>query len=444
MFTKQERFLIYRKIIKIAGIKSDLIRNNPGLSTEINFLSDNDPSGSYKYLRYCVSVLNTGQADIATLQDTIEKFHKNINKISNKDINSSEYIDFNHLKSITDKISSELSEAKRKEEVKKVGTELLYEDENITAIHVKNEDAAILYGKGTKWCVSSTDDENLFRDYDNNNKILVFIFNKKAEPNDKTLYKMCLEFFRTKSEPANQVTRVKFWNAEDKQIFQDTMEKTIPNWNNILNLLTEKVSALPYTLKVMINQEYASHQLTPENIIQATQILKNFSLNPYNKYPDETYIFISKLPSSNPIYHNLKNQIAYAGYDPRTTRGIRPELVPQQAFLNLINDPDPSFGEILARSPYFARDPNYLYLINALASKDDNLRKILVNGRSLLFKPETLEIMLDNTSDPTLIRNIFIIIENEIANGSEIFKPLLDKYKSLYLSGIFPSEKKSV
>jgi hypothetical protein len=72
---------------------------------------------------------------------------------------------------------------------KNVGAEKVYEDDKYTILLIKTKEAAIFYGKGTKWCISAIED-NAFNGYNPKNNIY-FIFNKQLTP-DNPLYKLAL------------------------------------------------------------------------------------------------------------------------------------------------------------------------------------------------------------------------------------------------------------
>jgi len=74
--------------IVLASIKSDLIEKNPGLASEIEYLSSNDPSKRDKYLIYSAKVLKSGQALKEEISDVINLFDRYKDRLDKKDINA--------------------------------------------------------------------------------------------------------------------------------------------------------------------------------------------------------------------------------------------------------------------------------------------------------------------------------------------------------------------
>ena len=101
------------------------------------------------------------------------------NKIKNKNINS--------YKSLSDMFvviqpyfdtNQAISKSDEKKQIKQDGAEKVYEDGDFLAIHVKTQEAATYYGKGTQWCTAATDSDNYFEEYNKKGPLYVVI-NKK-------------------------------------------------------------------------------------------------------------------------------------------------------------------------------------------------------------------------------------------------------------------------
>lgn len=62
-----------------------------------------------------------------------------------------------------------------KSEVKKMGADVIYQDNTWKVVNIKSRDAAMFYGKGTTWCTSSRDYSHFYEDYANRGLLIIFI-----------------------------------------------------------------------------------------------------------------------------------------------------------------------------------------------------------------------------------------------------------------------------
>jgi hypothetical protein len=95
-----------------------------------------------------VRQITTG-ADEGDVYNTVDKFHRVQNRLEKKDINSYKTVD--DLKSSVEKIGKSKSEERN--EVKS-GAEKVYEDDRFLMLNIRTHEAVMLYGKGTKWCLT--------------------------------------------------------------------------------------------------------------------------------------------------------------------------------------------------------------------------------------------------------------------------------------------------
>jgi hypothetical protein len=72
------------------------------------------------------------------------------------------------------KISPIVSSKEQERQIRK-DAELVYQDENITIIHPKTKEASILYGKGTRWCTSAQESENMFEEYNKEGNLYIIL-----------------------------------------------------------------------------------------------------------------------------------------------------------------------------------------------------------------------------------------------------------------------------
>lgn len=194
-----------------------------------------------------------GFVGLNRLYDFFNFFEKNSSKLSNKDIYS---YSFKELKDALNKISLSASE------VKKLNTNIVYEDSDILIVHPASYEAHKLYGANTKWCTTSqesTYDGYNYITYDYNsyncNFLLILIdklTNKKSAASincrvsiDDVLVK------KIKVIDAHCI----IYDETDYQVFDSTKLPQKHKFNEMLNddLNKEKTSSyflIPETLKI--------------------------------------------------------------------------------------------------------------------------------------------------------------------------------------------------
>ena len=117
---------------------------------------------------------------------SISGFHKNRQRLRGRSI-------YDYSTTDVDKMVQTLgpsgkSKKKKKSEVAREGSEIVYEDNGMFAVRVYTEEASCHYGQGTKWCISATESENYFNhpDYVGFAFIMVRMDNlKDSNPNRK-------------------------------------------------------------------------------------------------------------------------------------------------------------------------------------------------------------------------------------------------------------------
>lgn len=62
-----------------------------------------------------------------------------------------------------------------KSEIKKMGAETIYQDNEWKVVNIKSREAAMFYGKGTTWCTSSRDYSHFYEDYSKRGLLIIFI-----------------------------------------------------------------------------------------------------------------------------------------------------------------------------------------------------------------------------------------------------------------------------
>jgi len=196
----------YIKRILSEKKSDDLKVKFPNLSSEIDELEN---TVHPKYLEWCVKQL-TQNFSINDLIPTIKFYDKNSSKFQSKDINT-----YKTLKDLEDELKEIGSKSKTelRKETKSEGAEKLFEDDQCVLLYIKNKDASVTYGAGTKWCITMRD-ANYFEEYSNNNVVFYFLINKNLDQKN-SLSKLAFAIQRDKE---NKILKTEIFDAEDKQI----------------------------------------------------------------------------------------------------------------------------------------------------------------------------------------------------------------------------------
>lgn len=151
----------FNKIVNLDDITSDIKNDKLGKYAKwlLNLYKNND--------------LNLTDSDI--INKSINIFDKliKLNKVAIKDINK--YKSIEDLYQLTDKYDGEelLSKSDIKRKSKK--SEKIYSDDRYLIIKPLSKKSSIYYGKGTKWCTSSTSSENKFEEYSERGELYIII-----------------------------------------------------------------------------------------------------------------------------------------------------------------------------------------------------------------------------------------------------------------------------
>lgn len=253
---------------------SDLKEKFPNFAEDIQFLADNDPSGNQKYLIYAVKILILKQALKNEISDVIKLFHKNINKLENKDINSYNFTD---LRDKLFAISDKKTKRQEKNDIKVSGAVKKYEDDQCVVLLVRDKAAACFYGSGTKWCITMQN-RSYFEDYTAEDCIFYFVLRKDL-PKENPNYKIAIVFNRSlfNAAMASESDKIQFFDAEDDNInaidaFGAVLNKTtvtedaLKSWRNIYNMLLKDVKTQPKSLPNKIMSGELSYEEVLENI----------------------------------------------------------------------------------------------------------------------------------------------------------------------------------
>jgi hypothetical protein len=173
----------------------DTIKKYPNLEARhIDRLSGYDPSKNNKYLMWMAKQLNDYSESMKAtekpdrgfnelynhaieIRDEVEKFHKNIQRIKEKDINS--YKEFEDLEKVNKELGFSQRQKRKKERASAMaGSDIVLEDDNFFMVRPSTEEASCYYGRSTKWCISSTESKNYFDQYTGEGKSFYMVLMK--------------------------------------------------------------------------------------------------------------------------------------------------------------------------------------------------------------------------------------------------------------------------
>jgi hypothetical protein len=187
---------ILESTILLEGRREDVIKKYGEDHTElVDMFVEVDPSGNNKYLEWMVkTALGKNQDDRTPMADNIAKvvtdFHRNLSRISNKDINS--YRSLNDLESV-------VTDALNKEKEKRVSKEAakIYEKGGVIIYAPFTVEASCKYGAGSKWCIAGKSGDNglntYFDSYSVHSNFYFFINNNLIGKDDRH-YKYALQW----------------------------------------------------------------------------------------------------------------------------------------------------------------------------------------------------------------------------------------------------------
>ena len=193
LFENWRQYLNEEQLL-IEGRIEDVKKKYPDLDERglLDILIDKDPSGNQKYLAWAAKQLsrrddptsqtaNYAAANIDLyhkLRAHIPAEYKDINRI--KDLRDLERVASDTYQRKAEKDRLKAIEAKYKEEAKE-NSDVIYKDDNFFMVRPLNEGASCFWGRGAKWCISTTEAENLFNRYTGEGKAFYFLFMKNRD-----------------------------------------------------------------------------------------------------------------------------------------------------------------------------------------------------------------------------------------------------------------------
>lgn len=205
----------------MAKIK-DIKDQNPEYVIDIiELLASKDPSKTNKYLPFMVKRTKEfmtwlrnelENVSFKEMTDIVNQFHdlSERNLLDNKDIYS-----YETNQEIVDAVK-EASEKVTRGEIKKKETVVLHEDDRWLVIQPLTSRSSNVYGKSTKWCVSSEDHnfKKYYKDYTKDG-CLVFLIDKLVKESNTRDNKLSKVAFHKYCNKDNKLT---IWDSKDVQL----------------------------------------------------------------------------------------------------------------------------------------------------------------------------------------------------------------------------------
>lgn len=229
----ESRIYFLNKTYPELDTSHDTLATHKDAPAIIQHFHDNaDPSDKKVHTQWIIGQYkkkNIRQEDAPRLHSALSNFDKYKAKLEHKDI--SKYKTISDIEDATEPHQG--TAATKKEEVRNIkanGADKKYEDEHISIHHIKTEDAAKAYGKGTKWCTAA-DKDNMFDRYHKDGPIHVIMDKKnKSESGHQRKYQ-----FHANS---NQ-----FKNEKDEPISKEEFESIKPSFHKAIDMHPSMVGA---------------------------------------------------------------------------------------------------------------------------------------------------------------------------------------------------------
>jgi len=182
-----------------------VLQKYPEHDDGIRLLASRDPSGNLKYLDWGAKMLAARQALAPEIADVLVLFHQFAGRRlessarprshrlpANKQVHPDLYTyrpqDFAKLRDLLFKIKRSVDRKRRKRErlyhlEGTIEADVVYDAPDLIVRHIKNKQACVHYGLGTKWCIAMRR-EGYFEDYEAHNATF-FFFERKVLMDDE-------------------------------------------------------------------------------------------------------------------------------------------------------------------------------------------------------------------------------------------------------------------
>jgi hypothetical protein len=231
------------------------LQKYPEHADAIRLLGVRDPSGNLRYINWGAKMLTSGQALAPEIADVIELFHQfGQQRFASPpghsrrryqvrpDLYSYRPQDFAGLRDTLVKLKRAKDRKQKKRErlyriEGAVEADVIYDSPDLIVRHIKNKEASVHYGLGTRWCISMLR-EGYFEDYDSQNATFFFFerkvpgggrideFDKVAIMMPRSGSEMMVEAFTSADRRVDMIQLAKMYGARVFDIFREIYERT--------------------------------------------------------------------------------------------------------------------------------------------------------------------------------------------------------------------------
>jgi hypothetical protein len=113
-----------------------------------------------------------------------------------------------------------------KSEIKKMGADTIYQDNEWKVVNIKSREAAMFYGKGTTWCTSSRDYSHFYEDYSKRGLLIIFI-NLVDKSKYQGLFDFDCTWYELKDEANNYFDETVVFPSEMFDFVTDKAEELV-------------------------------------------------------------------------------------------------------------------------------------------------------------------------------------------------------------------------
>lgn len=273
-----------------------------------DFIVNCDPTPTHKYLGYMLKIasLPKYKSKVNEISTYINSFDSLLPYISNKDIYSSYYEDFEVLKKTVDN-AVEVKEEKTFNKIENIY--VIYEDDEYLLLEPKTYKGSLKYGSSTKWCTASKEDDSYFTRYTKNGNLAYLISKKNNKEKDYNKIAFYMKV-TTKNDEDNELSLpFTIWNEPDASVKSSSL-KTMGGWdfNDVIKFTTLfRVHCVVKSEMKKLKQSVIStidtlSKINIEEIYHYMDVLKNYDNTNFNKEQNIIDSFLVQLKEKTEKY----------------------------------------------------------------------------------------------------------------------------------------------
>lgn len=218
-----------------------LTKKYPKIS--VDQVKELDPSKNLKFVAWIAEQLHRGHR-VEDIRPTLKMFIENTPRLP---VDKRDIFRFEDLKTLENMLK-DMGSSKRqtKKVTKDAHAVYLGVHDNYKVYRIDQQEAAILYGKNTRWCITQAGTD-YFMDYRSNNNLFYFLI--RENPTKRMVKSHKYAFVVNKSDATEEI-----FNA------QDDVVSSIKNAKAALKVCRDDAAKIPYTLEHGIKEGTATEE----------------------------------------------------------------------------------------------------------------------------------------------------------------------------------------